>query len=174
MPWITRNIECRLLRTTPRTRKRIRCTPSPKKSTNSGRRLQHIHDVIETSNVPALISGRHQTIARRSMKLISIHGHTRVQNLTIQRQALLPSCTSHSSFRRVATLRSRHGMIPTWQRSRSSSRSVCVYGRQSQLPLPYSSSSGVQVPMPPSLWRRSIMLKVLSAVRGCVSQRPTE
>ena len=95
-----------------------------------------------------------------------------VQDLTIQRQALLPSCTSHSSFRRVATLGSRHGMIPTWQRSRS--RSVCVCGRQSQLPLPYSFSRGVQVPMPPSLRRRSIVFKVLSAVRGCVSQRPTE
>ena len=42
-----------------------------------GERLQHIHDVIETSNVPALISGRHRTIARRWVKLISIHGHTR-------------------------------------------------------------------------------------------------
>ena len=44
---------------------------------HQGRRLQHIHDIIETSNVPALISGRHWTIARRWGKLISIHGHTR-------------------------------------------------------------------------------------------------
>ena len=44
---------------------------------HQGRQLQHIHDFIETGNVSALISGRHRTIARRWVKLISIHGHTR-------------------------------------------------------------------------------------------------
>ena len=94
------------------------------------------------------------------VKLISIHGSytSFVQDLKIQRQALQPSCTSHSSFRQIATLGFCHGMIPTWQRSRSTS--VCVCSRQSQLPMPYSFSSRVQVPMPPSLRRRSIVLKI--------------
>ena len=44
---------------------------------HQGRHLQHTHDTIETGNVPALISGRHRTIARGWVKLISIHGHAR-------------------------------------------------------------------------------------------------
>ena len=59
-----------------------------------------------------------------STTLSTLHWRSIVQDLTIQRQALLPSCSSHSSFSRVATLGSSHGMIPTWQRSRS--RSVCL------------------------------------------------
>ena len=131
-----------------------------------GRRLQHIHDIIEFRRSSAVATDHRQEVDEADQHPCTSF----VQDVTIQKQALLPSCTSHSSFRRVATLGSRHGMIPTWQRSRS--RSVCVCGRLSQLPCSFS--SGVQVPMPPLLRRRSIMLSVLSAVRGCVSQRPTE
>ena len=85
-----------------------------------GRQLQHIHDVIETGSSDA--HRRSPPDHRQEVGEADQHpwSYTSfVQDLTLQRQVLQPSCTSHSSFRQDATLGSRHEMIPTWQRSRS-------------------------------------------------------
>ena len=82
---------------------------------HQGRHLQHTHDIIETGNVPALISGRNRTIARGWVKLISIHGHARHSRGTWQsRDKSRSQAVRHTQvFAQVATLESHHGMIPT-------------------------------------------------------------
>ena len=91
------------------------------------------------------------------------------RDLTIQRQASQPSCTSRSSFHQVAKLVSHHGMIPTWH-------NLFQVGMCLRSPEPASAAilllqwaaNSVAAVAPATI------SKFLSAVRECVSQRPTE
>ena len=46
------------------------------------RQMPHVHDIIEASNVPALVCVPHRTLAMRWMKLFSVHGHARQSRRT--------------------------------------------------------------------------------------------